>query len=126
MSPQVDYCRVYGGKRKGKKSPPLGMADMPSRDQLVKDGAYFRKKKSWAASGKGIKFKIDFCPRRAAEFFGIRTNINYAYTPELIKPKPSFIYEVKDLVSFTSSMEAAISGNCVNKLVTVHKRVIGG
>lgn len=120
--PSIDYCRVYGGKRKSRKSPPLSMADMPSRDQLIQNNAYFRKPKEWARQVKRPKFQFTFCPRRAAEFYGLKTTISYAESPTLIIPRPDFIYEIKDLVSFTSSMEAAISGFCLNKQVLVHKR----
>ena len=118
----MDLCRIYGGKRKAKKSPPLSMADMPSRDQLIKNGAYFRPSKQWTHQTKLPKFQFTFCPRRAAEFYGLKTTISYADPPNLVKARPDIIYEVKDVASFTSSMEAAISGFCLNKQVVAHKR----
>lgn len=113
-----DWPRILGGRRQGKRSNALSLADAPGKSLLIKRGHFYKKKHAKnSLTSKGAKVVPTFCARRYNEFMGLLSPFDYATPPQRITPKPQIIFEVDGLASFTDSKEAVLSGISIGKKV---------
>ena len=118
-----DYNRVYGGRRHGRRSPPLSLHDQPGKAQLIEVGHYSNKKrKKTNAPSTAATPNYGFCARRYSEVLGIPSSTGYSRPPILVRARPLFVYEVEGVCSCTDFAEAQATALVCGKQVLVYKR----
>ena len=119
----VDYPRIYGGKKKYKKSPPLPIGEGASRDQMKKNGTINRHSAAGLNKLRSVHKALPTvnshpCIARYYELVPSIKTHEPIKTKVVISPKPKMIYVLlrgsTEIASFTDIFEAFTNAMSMN------------